>query len=80
MSAEVSPPKVTTKEDGNTHTPASEDMPTLVKPHRIYSPSKHSMHDFCDNKLEDSDFGSNESDAKGRRVSPAKCQKRASTR
>jgi hypothetical protein len=55
MSAEEMPPKVMTK-DGNEPTPASEDTSTLVKPHRIYSPSKCSMHDFCGNKLEDSDL------------------------
>jgi hypothetical protein len=55
MSAEEMPPKVMT-EDGNVPTPASEeDTSTSVKPHRIYNPSKCSMHDFCGNKLEDSD-------------------------
>jgi hypothetical protein len=78
MSAKETPPKVTTK-DGNAPTPASEEkMSTLVKPCRIYSPSKHSTCDFCGNELEDSDFASNESDAECMRVPPAKCLKQAS--
>jgi hypothetical protein len=60
-------------------TPASEEKTsTLVKPHRIYSPSKRSTRDFCGIELEDSDFASNESDAEGTRVPPAKRLKRAS--
>jgi hypothetical protein len=52
MSAEETPPKVTTK-DGNVPTPASEEkMSTSVKPHRIYSPSKHSTRDFCGNEFD----------------------------
>ncbi len=40
MSAEEMPPKVTTN-DSKAPTLASEDTSTLVKPRRIYSPSKH---------------------------------------
>jgi hypothetical protein len=50
-------------------------MSTLVKPHRIYSPSKHSTHDFCGNELEDSDFASNKSDAEDTRVPPSQASK-----
>jgi hypothetical protein len=78
MSAEEMLPKVTTK-DGNAPTPASEEKTsTSVKPRRIYSSSKRSTRDFCGIKLEDSDFASNESDAEGTRVPPAKRLKRAS--
>jgi hypothetical protein len=46
------PPKVTTK-DGNAPTPASEEKTsTLVKPRRIYSPSKRSTRDFCGNEFD----------------------------
>ena len=50
----------------------------MVKPRRIYSPSKRSTRDFCGIELEDSDFASNESDAEGTRVPPAKRLKWAS--
>jgi hypothetical protein len=77
MCAEETPPKITTRY-GNAPTPASEDASTSIKRCRIYSPSKQSTHDFCENQSNDSDSASIESDVEGARVPPAKRRKRAS--
>jgi hypothetical protein len=52
MSTEETLPKVMTKNDNAPTQASEEDTSTLVKTHRIYSPSKHSMHDFCGSELD----------------------------